>query len=266
MRSLRIQLPRNVGDISNTSSGGIGKLNPLLKWNAKFGSQLQSCVILAAANSSSSTDPLPNSDVDDHDHDPQVNNNESSSYLSNEELKLRVVWTISCLIAASARHHMLKQIVLDHGSLQDAVISDGSNQGKISMDKAQVEDLRRRTNNDAANDDDHLTSSSSSMEELPALRMHMWYVPVLELPESGCVLNGATLVVIRPVVADSSATTRTSTGTTTTTSTGGGDDDELLAMGAFDSDEREGDICNFREAVGEMIKKKRAYSLQMSPF
>ncbi|RVW54225.1 hypothetical protein CK203_080119 [Vitis vinifera] len=32
----------------------------------------------------------------------------------------------------------------------------------------------------------------------PAVRVKLWHVPVLELPASGRVMNGATLIVIRP--------------------------------------------------------------------
>lgn len=233
IRSLRVELPKNRGDILSNSG------DALLKWKADFGSQLESCVILAATNK----------EVEHHHHhrmfeddviEKEEEEEEEESYFTNDKLKLRVVWTISCLIAASARHHLLKQILSEHLMIRDAVISDGSKQGKICM---QI---------NAAMD------SSSERTCLPALRMKMWYVPVLELPASGCVLKGATLVVIRPAAAEGKGHKRETT-------------DEELAVGAFNDGDGDGDgedeKCFLGEAVRKMIMEKKAnYTLEMNPF
>lgn len=158
-----------------------------------------------------------------------------SGNLTNKQLKKRVVWTISCLIASSARHHMLKQIISLNSMIKDVKISDGSKQGTIKMTERQVVELRNEM------------SSNADIVELertkvPAVTIKMWYMPMLELPECGAVMRGATLAVIRPTEAAT-----------------GKDDDLSLAMGAF------GEKC-MEEAVRKLIEKKKSYTLEMNSF
>lgn len=110
------------------------------------------------------------------------------SFYTNGGLKLRVVWTISSLIAASARHYLLQPIIAEHKTLDSLVLTDADGQGVLCMDKDQLEELRVKP----------LSASSASKRTLvPALNMRLWYAPHLELPD-GTVLKGATLVAIRP--------------------------------------------------------------------
>ena len=151
-----------------------------------------------------------------------------SGNLTNKQLKKRVVWTISCLIASSARHHMLKQIISLNRMIRDVKISDGSKQGTIKMTERQVVELRNEM------------SSNADIVELertkvPAVTIKMWYMPML-------VMRGATLAVIRP-----------------TETASGKDDDLSLAMGAF------GEKC-MEEAVRKLIEKKKSYTLEMNSF
>ncbi|XP_050368111.1 F-box protein At5g46170-like [Argentina anserina] len=188
LRFLRIELP----------SGELGiDDGVLLKWRADFGSTLDNCVILGA---SSVIQPSPNSkttnDVVWADGVCAANNAASAddngsipdSFYTNGGLKLRVVWTISSLIAASARHYLLQPIISEHKTLDSLVLTDADGQGVLSMNREQLEELRVKP----------LSASSASKRTLvPALNMRLWYAPQLELPD-GVVLKGATLVAIRP--------------------------------------------------------------------
>ena len=46
------------------------------------------------------------------------------SFYTNGGLKLRVVWTISSLIAASARHFLLQNIISEHPTLENLILTD----------------------------------------------------------------------------------------------------------------------------------------------
>ncbi|KAL6197417.1 hypothetical protein ACLB2K_033026 [Fragaria x ananassa] len=185
IRVLRIELP----------SGELGiDDGVLLKWRADFGSTLDNCVILGA---SSVIQPGPNhkpNDVVSGGGDgvcaanAEDNGSIPDSFYTNGGLKLRVVWTISSLIAASARHYLLQPIISEHKTLDSLVLTDADGQGVLYMNSDQLEELRVKP----------LSASSASKRTLvPALNMRLWYAPQLELPD-GVVLKGATLVAIRP--------------------------------------------------------------------
>lgn len=179
IRYLRIELP----------SGELGiDDGVLLKWRAEFGSTLENCVILGA----SSVIPPTNSDKTEASSAPvaavEDNGSIPESFYTNGGLKLRVVWTISSLIAASARHYLLQPIIAEHKTLDSLVLTDVDGQGVLCMNRDQLEELRVKP----------LSASSASKRTLvPALNMRLWYAPSLELPD-GTVLKGATLVAIRP--------------------------------------------------------------------
>ncbi|KAJ6396671.1 hypothetical protein OIU77_021658 [Salix suchowensis] len=177
---LRIELPSGELGIDD----GI-----LLKWRADFGSTLDNCVILGAAsvitnNKISRVMQQENAAAADDDDNGSI----PESFYTNGGLKLRVVWTISSLIAASARHYLLQPIIADHKTLDSLVLADADGQGVLCMNREQLEELRVKP----------LSASSASKRTLvPALNMRLWYAPHLELPD-GVVLKGATLVAIRP--------------------------------------------------------------------
>ncbi|KAK4744730.1 hypothetical protein SAY87_011042 [Trapa incisa] len=180
---LRIELP----------SGELGiDDGALLRWRADFGSTLDSCVILGASSvihSESSAvfeDGFEGSCSNYNTADE--NGNLPESFYSNGGLKLRVVWTISSLIAASARHYLLQPIIQEHKTVDSLVLTDADGQGILCMNRDQLDELRTKP----------LSVSSASKRTLvPALNMRLWYAPCLELP-NGMVLKGATLVAIRP--------------------------------------------------------------------
>ncbi|XP_072954338.1 F-box protein At4g18380-like [Typha angustifolia] len=173
VRNLRIELP--AGDV-RTEEGVI------LKWRAEFGSTLQSCVILGGT----SVDRMSVS----KEQEPPVEDSGSipESFYTNGGLKLRVVWTISSLIAASTRHYLLQPIIKDHPTLTSLVLTDADGQGTLFMGVEQLKEFRENQLS---------ISASSNRTQIPASNMKLRYAPNLELP-GGMGLQGATLVAIKP--------------------------------------------------------------------
>jgi hypothetical protein len=153
------------------------------------------------------------------------------SFFTNGGLKLRVVWTISSLIAASARHFLLQQIVLEHPTLESLTLVDAEGQGTLSMNKQQLLDFGAKP---------IAASASSNRTQIPALNIKLWYSPCLRLP-GGVTMKGATLVAIRPSGHPPKIEK----------------DAEGLAMNAFESP--------FDDAVAALIKR-RTYLLEMNSF
>ncbi|XP_058723908.1 F-box protein At5g46170-like [Vicia villosa] len=231
IRLLRIELP----------SGELGiEDGVLLKWRADFGSTLDNCVILGASSvfypksqdggvvdASCGGGGGNNNGGDDNGSIPD-------SFYTNGGLKLRVVWTISSLIAASARHYLLQPIISEHKTLDNLVLTDADGQGVLYMNRDQLEELRVKP----------LSASSASKRTLvPALNMRLWYAPHLELPD-GVVLKGATLVAIRP--SEMSTTTGKKEGS-----------DLSWVSTAFEEPYR---------SAATMLIKRRTYCLEMNSF
>ncbi|XP_028804560.1 F-box protein At5g46170-like [Neltuma alba] len=228
IRFLRIELP----------SGELGiDDGVLLKWRADFGSTLDNCVILGASSvihprkSLNSQDG--NSDALCVNYGGDDNGSIPDSFYTNGGLKLRVVWTISSLIAASARHYLLQPIISEHRTLDNLVLTDADGQGVLYMDRDQLEELRVKP----------LSASSASKRTLvPALSMRLWYAPYIELPD-GVVLKGATLVAIRP--------------------------SEPSPMGKKEMSDLSWVSTAFEEPYGtavRMLVKRRTYCLEMNSF
>ncbi|KAH7292230.1 hypothetical protein KP509_29G057800 [Ceratopteris richardii] len=203
IQKLRIELP----------GGELGvEDGVLLRWKAEFGSTLESCVILGAAAhvnpeaerekkvnkfefgrswfSQNRSDDRVVPETTDNVLFPSEDDSGSlpESFYTNGGLKLRVVWTISSLIAASARHFLLQQIISEHPTLKNLVLMDTDGQGMLCMGKEQLEDFRHKP---------LAASASANRTQVPALNMKLWYAPYLELP-GGTGLKGATLVAIKP--------------------------------------------------------------------
>ncbi|KAL5203206.1 hypothetical protein ABZP36_014158 [Zizania latifolia] len=231
LRRLHIELP--AGELGMDE--GV-----LLKWKADFGSTLGSCVILGASSASSSSAAKDGAGaataVDCGESDEMGSIPES--FYTNGGLKLRVVWTISSLIAASARHYLLQPIIADHTMLESLDLTDTDGQGVLTMDKWQLQELRVKPVS---------ASGGSHRTLMPALSMRLWYAPRIELP-GGLVLNGATLVAIKP----SDEATRDTVGSGIAGSAGG-----CWVSDAFEEP--------YRTAV-RMLLKRRTYSLEMNSF
>ena len=212
IQKLRIELP----------GGELGvEDGVLLKWKAEFGSTLESCVILGATSvvkpetynekkpgkfefgrpwflqgryedrlSQEASDSLLLSNEESNDNTLNEEDGDSlpESFYTNGGLKLRVVWTISSLIAASARHYLLQQIISEHPTLTNLTLTDTDGQGMLCMNKDQLEEFKRKP---------LAASASANRTQVPALNMKLWYAPYMELP-GGNGLKGATLVSIKP--------------------------------------------------------------------
>ncbi|KAL6901994.1 hypothetical protein ACP4OV_004870 [Aristida adscensionis] len=231
IRNLRMELP--VSDVA-TDDGF------LLRWKAVFGSTLQSCVILGgtkveraghhahalspAAAAAAAADPEAG---DDSGGIPE-------SFYTNGGLKLRVVWTISSLIAAATRHYLLREIVKEHPTLERVELTDANGQGTLAMERGQLKEFR---------DKPLAAATAANRTQVPACNMKLRYAQLLELSD-GTRIHGATLVVIKPVGEAGGV--------------GGGrkELDEFVA-GAFEGP--------FREAVGA-LSKRRTYLLEMNGF
>ncbi|KAG6411413.1 hypothetical protein SASPL_129495 [Salvia splendens] len=237
IRGLHLRLPCHGNQKHNPSRNGKNSTT-LLKWRAEFGRELHSCVILGAKSWSekgrveSSGEEAP------------------SRVMADDELKLRIVWTISCLIAASARHYLMQETVKGLRMIESVVVSDESDQGRLCMNKEQIEEIRRSSK---AKGDDETTVESRS--RVPALRMKMWYLDRLEVPGSGKVMEGATLVVIKPAVGGEDEARKGSPGRS---------DAEMVAD-AFEG-EGEGEGKVMAEAVRKLMVAKKCYVLEMNSF
>ncbi|XP_075636001.1 F-box protein At4g18380-like [Castanea sativa] len=240
LKSLHLELPSLGSEIE--FNGG----SSLLKWKAEFGEELKSCTILSSKcfcreNLSSSSYTYVNEREEEEE--------ELQSFLAEDELKSRIVWTISCLVSASVRHHLLKQIVPNFPTLQRLVITDAGKRGKLCMGKEQLVELRNSMNSPR--------TSESSLERtpIPKLCMKLWYVPVMELPALGYAMKEVALVLIKPVSGVIGKVVRD------------GDllvADDLLVSDDFDGEDEEKVV--FGEAVREIIKKKVMYVMEMSSF
>lgn len=205
----------------------------LVKWKAEFGGQLKSCIILGA------TSKFLQEEKESHQQEQ-----EEERFITDDELRVRIIWTISCLIAASARHHFLKKILLDHPSLESVVISDEKKQGKLCMGPKELAEIRGCMESS--------TPSKPSLigrTRVPDLSVKLSYATELVLPASGYRMRGATLVVIRPV--DGEFTRKEIS------------DVEFLESG-FDGEHGEDKV--FAEAVREMTKMKKSYVMTMNSF
>jgi hypothetical protein len=156
------------------------------------------------------------------------------SFYTNGGLKLRVVWTISSLIAAATRHDLLREIVKEHPTLERVALTDAHGQGTLSMGRDQIREFR---------DKPLAAAAAANRTQVPACNMKLRYAPMLELSD-GTRIQGATLVVIKPVGEAGGI--------------GGGrkELDEFVAD-AFDGP--------YREAV-RALSKRRTYLLEMNGF
>lgn len=226
IRNLRMELP--VSDVG--TDDGV-----LLRWKAVFGSTLQSCVILGGTkldrDASVAASPDQGAGEDD-----AAGGSIPESFYTNGGLKLRVVWTISSLIAAATRHYLLREIVKEHPTLERVELADAHGQGTLAMGRDQIKEFR---------DKPLAAAAAANRTQVPACNMKLRYAPLLELSD-GTRIHGATLVVIKPV---------------------GGGDAGGIGGGRKELDEFIGDTFDgpFREAVA-MLSKRRTYLLEMNGF
>lgn len=199
----------------------------LLKWTAEFGKTLRTCVILGFRSVGEAPAPL--------------NAGAESDFAGG--LKVRVVWTISALIAASARHYLLKEVVREQSGLECLVLRDREGEGTVVMEKEGLRECREE-GEVVVDEEEELDRCRT---RVPSVRMRMRHVPRLEL-KGGLWVEGATLVVVRPSCDGGGGG-------------GGGDmavEDGELALRAF------GDGL-YGEVVHKLLRA-RSYLLEMNSF
>ncbi|MFS7924485.1 putative F-box domain-containing protein [Helianthus anomalus] len=164
VRDLRIELPSFQHDES------------IRNWHAEFGRGANVCVILFATSLRDLRHQSPTSN-----HQIQIQNPDHAS-LTNHLLQSRIASSNQCFREATWRQHVLRHVVENHRrTLETAEICDSEQKGKVVVNnKHQVNDLL----------DPEVKLPASGYGKL-------WHVQVLRLPESRCVLYGATVVAIR---------------------------------------------------------------------
>ncbi|XP_059431112.1 F-box protein At4g18380-like [Corylus avellana] len=224
VKTLRLEIPR-----LGCEMGFNGGDHSLLKWKAEFGEELRSCIVLGATS-------FQRQECEEHE--------EIRPPLTGEELQSRIIWTISCLVSASMRHFLLKQIVGKLPMLQSVVITDASKQGKLCMVEQQLVELRNSVKNSSS--EAEALESLLERTPIPNLCMKLWFVPEMELPASGFVMKGLTLVLIKPASERSIS------------------ECDLL-LGDLDGEDDE-EKAVFGEAMREIVKRKMMFMIEMSSF
>lgn len=248
IRRLELRLPRHVSCVSEVCGGSGSGDGCGLRWTAEFGSELQSCVIVGGTSIS------PIRKNCDRVGDEEEGSGEELRISENVDLKLRVLWTISCLIAASSRHSLLREAIKEHQTVRSVTVTDEIGQGRLTMNAKQIEEMRRNSHAEKTKEDDeNCVLMADDRTRVPALKMKMWIAPELELPEEGCVMKGATLVVIRPVEGWSTAEQEENAGAL-----------ELVRKVEQEVGEKEERV--FAEAAMKLMKLKRSYTLEMNSF
>ncbi|XAR62172.1 hypothetical protein NMG60_11016824 [Bertholletia excelsa] len=221
IRQLEIELP--AGDL-RLEKGAV------IRWRAEFGKTLRSCVILGCRSAGAGA---------------------GDSDLGGGGLKMRVVWTISALIAASARHYVLKDVVREHEELDRLVVRDREEEGTVVMERDGLRECREGIGEDETAPEEIASEGGSwgrnNRTTVPAVRMRMMHEQRLKLAGGEVVMEGATLVVVQPAASCSGAETEAEEQR----------GDASLAQGAF------GGV--YGEAV-EKLLKSRSYILEMNSF
>ncbi|XP_057957043.1 F-box protein AUF2-like [Malania oleifera] len=231
IRELEIELP--AGDLK-LEKGAV------VKWKAEFGRSLRSCVILGFHDVGTS--------ADDEDGEGDLAAGDGGG-----GLKIRVVWTISALIAASARHYLLKEVVREHREMERLVLRDRETEGTLVMEKAGLREWREAEAEAEAEVEEEEEEAGlpgetaawrNNRTTVPAVRMRMRHEPWLALSD-GVRMEGATLVVVRPIRNGGAGGKEAEA------------EDGEVALGAFEG--------VFGEAVQALLKS-RSYLLEMNSF
>ncbi|KAA8544504.1 hypothetical protein F0562_022456 [Nyssa sinensis] len=176
VRSLQIELPSSchVSDVGGSSGGG----ESLFKWRAKFRTKLETFAFLSPTS------------LCTMERFTGANGGEEESELTSDLLKYRVHLAFQCLKDALVRHRMLLFLIEQHPMLESVAITDSKKLGKLSVRNEQLVELRNWI---------HLSSATLGTQlksiEIP-VTARQWYVPVLQLPLSKKVMQGATLVLM----------------------------------------------------------------------
>ncbi|KAK1430480.1 hypothetical protein QVD17_13237 [Tagetes erecta] len=174
VKSLSIELP-----CSNHK--GIDH-NCLFKWNAVFGTRIESFMFLS-----------PNGVYVNTKFEEMEENNTNMDGIepSIDSFKRKVHIAFQCLKDVIVRHRMLLYFIKDHLSLEKVSISDSGRRGRLCLSGGRLAEVREWIH--SSPDDAKLKLNRI---EVP-VNVNQCYVPVLKLPVSGCVMKGVTFVVMR---------------------------------------------------------------------
>lgn len=97
---------------------GVNKVILLLKWEVGFGKELERCVIFGVNLIVEKREKIVKGE------DGNDENGDNELLFSDDELKMRIIWIIFCLIVFLVRYNLLKKIVSDCFKLENVVIFD----------------------------------------------------------------------------------------------------------------------------------------------
>ncbi|KAI3503971.1 hypothetical protein L1887_32500 [Cichorium endivia] len=171
VKSLRIELPCS-------SHRGIDN-RCLFKWKVKFGSRIESFYFLS-----------PNSISETDEFHVNVNGDEEDMYY-NDMFREKVHIAFQCMKDVILRHRMLLYIVKDLPLLEEISITDSGRRGRLLLSGGKLADVKNEWVSSAL----ETVKSEMNRIEVPA-RVSQCYIPVLNMPISGYVMKGVTLVVM----------------------------------------------------------------------
>ncbi|KAG6598679.1 F-box protein, partial [Cucurbita argyrosperma subsp. sororia] len=207
------------------------EIERVVKWRAEFGDALRNCVIL-------SFEKIRNSDG------REVMEVDGVDYGFVTGMKARVLWMMGALMTASARHHVMAEVVEEHLEMKNLVLRDRGGNGVVVMEENGLEDFRRSRmfgGGEAAGRLQMRTRIPST-----TVRMKCW--PLLEIRQ-GLYMEDATLVVVRPT---GNASMDQSTDVEK--------EDADLALSAFEDD----DV--YTDAVAALLTKGKRCQFEINSF
>ncbi|XP_076943269.1 F-box protein AUF2-like [Bidens hawaiensis] len=168
VKSLSIELPSSTHKGVNNSS--------LFKWKVSLGTRIESFVFLSP-NSVSDT----NCENIDQEQDLDF----------TDLFKRKVHIAFQCLKDVIVRHRMLLYFIKELPNLEKVLIMDSGKRGTVGLNGVRLDEVRGWVR--SAPED---VKPEMNRIEVP-VNVSQCYVPVLEMPVSGCVMKGVTFVVMR---------------------------------------------------------------------
>ncbi|KAJ0594692.1 putative F-box domain-containing protein [Helianthus annuus] len=174
VKFLSIELPvSNHRGIDNNN-------NCLFKWNVKFSNRIESFRFLS-----------PNGLSYVNDGNVDEGGNDLDMELTIDSFKRKVHIAFQCLKDVIIRHRMLLYFVKDFPNLEKLSITDSGRRGTLCLSGGRLAEVRGWMDSEGGN-----VKPEMNRIEVP-VNVSQCYVPVLNLPVSGCVMKGVTFVVMR---------------------------------------------------------------------
>ncbi|KAI3804422.1 hypothetical protein L1987_25954 [Smallanthus sonchifolius] len=173
VKSLSLELP-------SSSHRGIDN-NCLFKWKVTFGNRIESFIFISP-NSIYDTNAL---------YANRINEEEEDMEPSIDSFKHKVHIAFQCLMDAIVRHRMLLYYIKDLPVLEKVSITDSGRRGTLSLSGGRLAEVRGWIDSAPNNLKPH-----PNRIEVP-VNVSQCYVPVLNMPVSGYVMKGITLVVMQ---------------------------------------------------------------------